>query len=147
MPTFKMVSGTLVEMSPAEEAAFNASRAIPLAEWKRRLTRMVAERRRAVEEGGIAVGQQQIETTREFRSQLRELREWAVDNPGQQIPVRLANGRIVRVSAAQMAAAAQAIIAHVKACMDAEADHLDAVDALATVAQAEAYDVTTGWPA
>jgi hypothetical protein len=108
MPTFKMVSGTLVEMSPAEEAAFNASRAIPLAEWKRRLTRMVAERRRAVEEGGIAVGQQQIETTREFRSQLRELREWAVDNPGQQIPVRLANGRIVRVSAAQMAAAAQA---------------------------------------
>ena len=147
MPLYKKVNGQTVEMSAEEEAAFNASRAINLPEWKRRLSRMVYERRRAVEEGGITVGQRQIETTREFRAQLRELREWAVDNPGQQIPVRLANGRLVRVSAAQLAAAAQAIIAHVKACMDAEADHLDAIDALASVQAAQSYDVTTGWPA
>lgn len=147
MPLWKVVNGKQVQMTPAEEAEFVASRAIPLEKWKNRLRSIVRTRRKLVEEAGTTVGQNKIETTQEFRQQLRELREWLADNPGQQVPVRLANGKVVRVNAAQLTAAGNAIRDHVRACMEAEAGHLEAVDALATVADAEQYDTSTGWPA
>lgn len=147
MPLWKNVNGVRVQMTPEEEAEFEASRAIPLPQWKARLRMIVRTRRKLSEEAGATVGQNTVETTQEFRQQLRELREWLADNPGQQVPVRLSNGKVVRVNAAQLTAASNAIRDHVRACMEAEAGHLEAIDALANVAAAEQYDTTTGWPA
>ena len=147
MALYKIVNGVRMQMTPQEEADFEASRTPSLAAIKEALSTAVSAHRRVLEEGGITVGQRRIATTREFRQQMRELRDWAQDNPGQQIPVRLADGKVVRIGAAALAAAAQAIAAHVRACIEAEAAHLDAIAALPDVAAARAYDVTTGWPA
>lgn len=53
----------------------------------------------------------------------------------------------VRLSLAQIQAIAGAITAHVQACFSAERAHHEAIDSLADVGAAEAYDVTAGWPA
>ena len=147
MPLWKMVNGVRVQMTPAEEAQFEAERAPSLAQLKAELRRRVKTRRLMAEEAGVTVGQNVVETTAEFRLRLRELRDYLAENPGEQVPVRLANGRVVRVSAAQLTAAAKAIMQHIRDCMNAEADHLEAIDALADVPAAQAYDASTGWPA
>jgi hypothetical protein len=143
----RIVNGVRVEMTAAEVAALEASRAPSLVTLKRDLRAAVRVRRLACEEAGVTVGQNVVETTAEFRQQLRDLRDWVADNPGQQVPVRLANGRVVRVAAAALAVAAQAISAHIRACLEAEATHLEAIADLADVASAQAYDTSTGWPA
>lgn len=58
----------------------------------------------------------------------------------------------IQIDAATVAMISTAVAAHVRTCFDIEKAHSDAIDALAadpakTVADIEAYDITTGWPA
>lgn len=52
----------------------------------------------------------------------------------------------VYLTAAELQAVAAAITAHVQACFTAERVHHEAINALTDVADAQDYDVTTGWP-
>ncbi|WP_457319369.1 DUF4376 domain-containing protein, partial [Stenotrophomonas sp. P5_B8] len=52
----------------------------------------------------------------------------------------------VRLTAAQLQGIAQAISGHVQACFSAERAHHEAIAEIDTLGQAEAYDVTQGWP-
>lgn len=57
----------------------------------------------------------------------------------------------IQIDAATVILISSAVAAHVRACFAIEKQHSDAIDALAalpatTVADIEAYDITTGWP-
>jgi hypothetical protein len=52
----------------------------------------------------------------------------------------------VTVSIDDLKAIARAIALHVQACFTAERAHHEAVAALATMAEARAYDLAAGWP-
>lgn len=111
--------------------------------------RALRARRREAESAGVQLGQRTIPTDPEMRAQLRELRDWSQANPGAQVPVELANGRIVRVSYAQLNAAISAVSAHMRECLEVEADKLDEIDALADDAAIDAWlaaNLEAGWP-
>lgn len=52
----------------------------------------------------------------------------------------------VTLTLAELQGIAAAITAHVQACFTAERTHHEAINALTDVADAQVYDVTTGWP-
>lgn len=57
----------------------------------------------------------------------------------------------IQIDAATVTLISSAVVAHVRTCFAVEKQHSDAIDALAalpatTVADIEAYDITSGWP-
>ncbi len=52
----------------------------------------------------------------------------------------------VQINAATVGTISAAVASHVRACYSTERLHSDAINALLTVADVEAYDFTTGWP-
>jgi len=51
-----------------------------------------------------------------------------------------------RIDRTAILAISQAVAAHVQACFSNEKVHSEAISALATKEEIEAYDITTGWP-
>lgn len=57
-----------------------------------------------------------------------------------------ANNGFIELNATQIIAVADAVRVYVQDCFDNEADHVAAIDLLTTVAEVDAYDITTKWP-
>lgn len=95
---------------------------------------------------GVTVGAYDLPTDDASRQRMRELKDWSDDNTGLTVPVELRDGSVVMASRAQFLTAAKAVWAHVSAVLTALSTHMTAINALASLAAAEAYNLETGWP-
>ena len=145
MPLFKNVSGTIVQMTAEEEAAFETMRRPTLTQLKDSLVESLKNKRRSIEQTGVTSGGLAIKTDTGTLTQLLAIKEAAT--PAQQVPVELANGRVVTTPAASLTGLITAVQARMLAVLLVEVAKRAEIDALATVAAAEAYNVNTGWPA
>lgn len=109
------------------------------------LQRAAAARRWAVESGGITVGGVRVGTTIEDQNRITSV----IANAGAAgvlaVDFKAASGW-VSLTLAELSAVAAAIARHVQRCYSAERMHSEAITALQTLADAQAYDLTTGWP-
>lgn len=98
------------------------------------------------ETGGITVGGVAVTTDRESQGMLAGALAFVSLAPEVLIDWKGANGW-AQINADGVGAIAHAVGAHVQACFTAERHHSEALGQLTTVAEIEAYDITTtGWP-
>jgi hypothetical protein len=62
------------------------------------------------------------------------------------VSFKSADGEFFTTPIADLVAIADAVGLHVQACFDAERGHYEAIAALGSVPEAQAYDVAAGWP-
>lgn len=106
----------------------------------------VAAQRWQVETGGILIGGTPIATDRESQAQLTSACTSLKGGLIADTPWKAADGSFTMVTLAEIEPVAQAVAAHVRACFAAEQAHAEAIDALQTQAELDAYDINTGWP-
>ncbi|MDH1506298.1 DUF4376 domain-containing protein [Aeromonas caviae] len=106
----------------------------------------VATKRWAVETGGIIVAGHPIATDRESQAQLTSAYTLLKGGLIADTPWKAADGSFTLVTLAEIEPVAQAVAAHVRACFAAEQAHAEAIDALHTQDELDAYDINTGWP-
>lgn len=113
---------------------------------KEALLSEVAAKRWAVETGGVIVGGSPIATDRESQAQLTSaytsLKSGLIENT----TWKAADGTFNLVTLAQIEPVAQFVAAHVRACFAAEQIHDEAIQALTTQSELDAYDINAGWP-
>jgi hypothetical protein len=97
------------------------------------------------ENGGITVGEAEIDTDRNSRAMLHAAKYGFDKELATSVHWKAKSG-FVTLTSEQIMAISQAVFAHVQACFAAEAAHNAAIDAVTDVAELAAYDVTTGWP-
>jgi hypothetical protein len=96
------------------------------------------------ETAGIVVGGATIKTDRESQAMISGAKLYADLNLAALIDWKGADGW-VQIDRTTLLAIGQAVGAHVQACFSNERVHAEAIAALTTVAEIEAYDFTTGW--
>lgn len=140
----KLVDGQLLDLTPAEQAEYDARHSDVAA---RKLARQdeLAALRYAKEVGGITLGGQSVATDRQTVAQLTSAWSLAQQNPSVTIEWKRENGWFTH-TAATLAATLGAVGAHVEACFANEKAHWLAIEALTDVAAIDAYDISTGWP-
>ncbi|AUY10728.1 DUF4376 domain-containing protein [Aeromonas sp. ASNIH2] len=106
----------------------------------------VAEKRWQVETSGIVVAGNLIKTDRESQAQISSTYTSLKSELIPDTPWKTADGTFVRVTLAQIEPIAQAVASHVRACFAAEVVHCQAIAALQTQAELDAYDIGVGWP-
>lgn len=116
-----------------------------LDERKHALREAVTALRWAKETGGIDLGGVQVGTTLQDQNRIASVLAAMTVSDFGDVDFKAQNGW-VNLTAAQVQGIATAITAHVQSCFTAERLHHEAIDALTTVAAADAYDVTYGWP-
>lgn len=113
---------------------------------KASLVEEVAAKRWQVETGGILVNGDPIATDREAQSQLSsafvDLQSGLINDTQWKDAI----GTFTLVTLVQLEPVAKAVAAHRRACFTAEQAHVEAINALDTQAELDAYDITTGWP-
>lgn len=97
------------------------------------------------ETGGITVNGSTIRTDRESQSLIAGAKLYSGLNESILIDWKAENGW-VQIDRNAIVAISQAVAAHVQACFSNEKVHSAVINALTTVAEIEAYDITTGWP-
>jgi len=106
----------------------------------------VAAKRWQVETDGIMVAGVPIATDREAQSLLNsafiDLQSGLINDT----QWKAANGTFTLVTLVQLEPVAQAVAAHRRACFAAEQVHAEAINALETQAELDAYDINTDWP-
>lgn len=100
----------------------------------------------ANETGGIQVGGVSVATGLDDQNRISSVLAAGQLGDISEVDFKAASGW-TRLTLAEVQAIAGAISSHVQACFSAERAHHEAIDALTDMAAAEAYDVTTGWPA
>lgn len=105
----------------------------------------VAQRRYEKETGGVSVAGVVVRTDRESQAMLTGAKSFSDVNPDALIDWKTADGW-AKIDRATLTSIAQAVGAHVQACFSNERVHHEAIDALSTSADMEAYDISTGWP-
>ena len=109
----------------------------------------LAAYRYTIEVGGLTVNGMQVQTDDRSKTLIAGAKIDAVANPAILTDFKTATGW-VQIDAATITAIAIAIAGHVRECYSCERIHSDAIDAMVlaagTVAEIEAYDITTGWP-
>ncbi|MGU5593071.1 DUF4376 domain-containing protein [Aeromonas sanarellii] len=113
---------------------------------KEGLIAAVADKRWLVETSGIVVAGSPIKTDRESQAQLSSAYTLLKSGLIPDTPWKTADGTFVRVTLAQIEPITQAVAAHVRACFAAEEVHSQAIAALQTPSELDAYDIDTGWP-
>ncbi|MDG2524654.1 DUF4376 domain-containing protein [Stenotrophomonas sp. HITSZ_GD] len=98
------------------------------------------------ETGGIEVGGVSVATGLEDQNRISSVLAAGQLGDLAEVDFKAASGW-TRLTLAEIQAIAGAISVHVQACFSAERAHHEAIDALPDIAAAEAYDVTSGWPA
>ncbi|MEA9415963.1 DUF4376 domain-containing protein [Aeromonas caviae] len=106
----------------------------------------VAVKRWEVETGGIVVAGHPIATDRESQAQLSNSYTSLKNGLIADTHWKAANGTFVLVTMAELEPVAQAVAAHVRACFSAEQAHNQAISALQTQLEMDAYDIGVGWP-
>lgn len=96
------------------------------------------------ETGGITAGGAVIATDRESQAMINGALSLVGLLPETVIDFKGVSGWM-QIDAATVIAIAQTVGAHVQACFSAERAHSEAIAQLATAAEIEAYDFTTGW--
>lgn len=97
------------------------------------------------ETGGIELGGVRVGTTLDDQNRISGVLA-AIGLGGlESVDFKAASGW-VQLTAPELQGIAQAISTHVQACFSAERAHHEAIEALASVGAATAYDVTVGWP-
>lgn len=97
------------------------------------------------ETAGITVNGSTIRTDRESQSLIAGAKLYSDLNESILIDWKAENGW-VQIDRNAIVAISQAVAAHVQACFSNEKVHSSAINALTTVEEIEAYDITTGWP-
>lgn len=119
---------------------------ISAARTKASLLTEVAAKRWQMETGGIIISGHPIATDRESQSQLNSAYTSLKNELITDTPWKAADGTFTLVTLTEIEPVAQAVAAHVRACFAAEQAHAEAIDALQTQAELDAYDIATGWP-
>lgn len=109
------------------------------------LQRAAASRRWGIESGGIMVAGVRVSTAIEDQNRITSVIANAGAAGMQAVDFKAASGW-VSLTLAELSAVAAAIARHVQRCYSAERMHSEAIAALQTLADAQAYDLTTGWP-
>ncbi len=113
---------------------------------RRALRAQVAERRWALETGGLVLPDGlRVSTKRSDRDALTALLVKAERAGIEAVDFKFDSGW-ARMSLAELDAVARAIELHVQACFSSERSHHEAIAMLETVAQFDAYDCNAGWP-
>ncbi len=143
----KLVNGQLVEMTPQEEAAFEAARLGTLPQAKQRMRASLSLRRRRAEAAGFDHLGSRFPSGANVVSAAALMA--AIDGQGGpfSISVETADGSIVTMNAAQYQAYRRALAGHVKACSDRASTALQAIAAAQTPQEAVSVDIDSGWPA
>jgi hypothetical protein len=111
---------------------------------ERKLTELAAYRYNR-ETAGITVNGSQIKTDRESQATITGAFTLAAINPDMEFNWKAVNG-FLNINKVQLQAIAVAVGQHVQACFSREKVHAQAISALTTAEEVEAYDFTTGWP-
>lgn len=109
------------------------------------LIRAAAAKRWAVESGGLVMGQAVIATAIEDQNRITSVIANAAAAGVETVDFKAASGW-VSLTLPELSAVAAAIARHVQRCYSAERMHSEAIAALPTLADAQAYDLSTGWP-
>lgn len=118
----------------------------PLDGIKAALTEAATAQRWTVETGGITLNGMRVGTTKADQDRITSVVANADLAGVTEVDFKAASGWAT-LSIAEVHGVAAAIALHVQACFSAERAHHEAIEALDTVEEAEAYDVTVGWPA
>lgn len=116
-----------------------------LAALKAALIAATADRRYAVETGGITVNGVAVDTSLDSQNRITSVVANAASAGVTEVDFKAGAGWL-HLTMEQVVAIAAAIGLHVQACYTAEKVHDTAIDALETIETAQAYDITTGWP-
>lgn len=116
-----------------------------LDEMKLALVTAATAQRWSQETGGVELGGVRVGTTLDDQNRISGVLSAIALGGLEAVDFKAASGW-VRLTAAQLQGIAQAISGHVQACFSAERAHHEAIAEIDTLGQAEAYDVTQGWP-
>lgn len=105
----------------------------------------LAERRWLVETGGITVAGRRITTDDRSKTLIHGARTAADKDAAFSTRFKI-GGQSVLLTAPEIIAISDAVLAHVAACFDREGDLIDAIHAAADRAALDAIDITVGWP-
>lgn len=112
---------------------------------RNRLLERVAEKRYALETGGLTMGGVTVSTDDRSKALLMGARIQAVADPAATFRWKGNNGWST-LTAAQVVAISDAVAAYVQALFVAESAHAPAIAALVDEDALRAYDVGLGWP-
>ncbi|GAA6121441.1 DUF4376 domain-containing protein [Acidovorax sp. FG27] len=130
----------VVKLKAAESAEL-------LAAQKAALTGAATAKRWEVETGGVTFPDgTRVSSTTEDQNRITTVIANAALAGVTTIDFKAASGW-VSLTLAELQGVAAAIALHVQACFSAERAHHKAIEALTTLAQAQAYDIHGGWPA
>lgn len=98
------------------------------------------------ETAGILINGAKVKTDRESQGALTGAYTSLKNGLLTGIDWKAEGGVWVSLTLAQVEPLAQAVAAHVQACFSTEKAHAQAIEALSTVAEVDAYDISTWWP-
>lgn len=119
--------------------------AATLDDAKAALQRAAASKRWAVESGGITVAGMRVSTAIEDQNRITSVIANAAAAGVEAVDFKAASGW-VSLTLPELSAVAGAIARHVQRCYSAERSHSEAIAALSALADAQAYDLASGWP-
>ena len=106
----------------------------------------VVAKRWQVETGGILIGGTPIATDRESQAQVSSAYASLKDGLITDTPWKAMEGSFAPLTLAEFEPVAQAVAAHVRACFAAEQAHSEAISAMMTQDELDAYSIEEGWP-
>lgn len=106
----------------------------------------VAAKRWQVETGGILVASHPIATDRESQAQLTSAYNSLKGGLIVDTHWKAADSSFTLVTLSELEPVVKAVAAHVRASFAAEQGHAEAISALQTQAEWDAYNINTGWP-
>lgn len=119
---------------------------IDLAAVKEKLRAAATAHRWARETGGMTLGGVRVATALQDQNRLTSVLAGMQVAPVEGMDFKADSGWVY-LTGAELQGIAAAITPYVQACFSAERAHHEAIDALADLSAALAYDVTEGWPA
>lgn len=128
-----------------DQTVMDASNIALLSDIKETKHAELAAYRYEREVGGITINGIIIKTDRESQSLIAGAKIYSDLNEAISIDWKGKSGWVT-INRTTIIAISQAVAAHVQACFTNEKAHAEAITALTTAAEIEAYDFTTGWP-
>lgn len=146
----KLVNGVVIEMTPEEEAAFEADRTPTLPRAKRAKKHAIIAAWVKAERNGVVFQAKTVETGSDSLARLGVLARRArqAKDDGVPFPVSIvaADDSILNLSRAELLLLDQAVGDHFKACSDNAKALLQATRDAADLAAVAAVDESAGWP-
>lgn len=125
----KLVDGVLVDMTTEECAARDAEMEAAESEAIAQIPAILAAHRYAAEIGGTNVFGVDVATDRDTQAKLIAVRIMAVEDEDFTVRWKLAPGNFVTLDAPDIIQLANAVMAHVQACFEAESQIVDGIGA------------------